>query len=131
LNWAATHRPRSNRSRQSLSRALWGGLGENVELDELVPFTVERYKRDRATSKVKRRKKVAGNWALVDSAKNVGPATINREVAVRRAGPGIDVIKELLGHADITTSARYAHVERTLLRDAVSKLAVPLFQRFR
>jgi len=44
---------------------------------------------------------------------------------LRRRGVGIDVIKELLGHADITTTMRYAHVEQELLREAVAKLDKP------
>jgi integrase len=41
---------------------------------------------------------------------------------VRTAGAGIDAIATLLGHAEITTSARYAHVVEGVLRNAVSAL---------
>jgi integrase len=41
---------------------------------------------------------------------------------VRRDGHGIDVIKELLGHAQITMSMRYAHVEDELMHNAVKGL---------
>jgi integrase len=46
---------------------------------------------------------------------------------VRRAGHGLDVIAKLLGHADVQTSARYAHVDAELLKAAVSTLAAPSF----
>lgn len=39
---------------------------------------------------------------------------------LRRRGVGLDVIQQLLGHADITTTRRYAHVEHKLMRDAVA-----------
>lgn len=41
---------------------------------------------------------------------------------LRRNGVGIDVIKDVLGHADITTTGRYAHVEQPLLREAMATL---------
>ncbi len=41
---------------------------------------------------------------------------------LRRRGVGLDVIAKLLGHSQIATSARYAHVEADLLRAAVADL---------
>jgi len=41
---------------------------------------------------------------------------------LRRRGHGLDVIAKLLGHADIKTTGRYAHVEPALLRAAVADL---------
>jgi integrase len=41
---------------------------------------------------------------------------------LRRRGVGLDVIAKLLGHSQLSTSARYAHVEPELLRAAVADL---------
>lgn len=41
---------------------------------------------------------------------------------VRRAGAGLDVIKELLGHSTLAMSARYAHLSDEHLREAVRDL---------
>ncbi len=43
---------------------------------------------------------------------------------VRRAGHGLDVLKDLLGHSTILLSNRYAHVGAEQLRDAVAGLTV-------
>jgi integrase len=40
-----------------------------------------------------------------------------------QAGVAIQVVKDLLGHQDITTTMRYAHLSPADLRDAVEKLA--------
>jgi integrase len=45
---------------------------------------------------------------------------------LRRAGTGIDVIKELLGHSNISVTMRYAHVEPAPLRAAVADLVAPV-----
>ncbi|HEY2748182.1 MAG TPA: tyrosine-type recombinase/integrase, partial [Polyangia bacterium] len=39
---------------------------------------------------------------------------------LRRRGVGLDVIQQLLGHADISTTRRYAHVEHKLMRSAIA-----------
>ena len=40
----------------------------------------------------------------------------------RRSGHGLDVIRDLLGHADIKTTARYAHVDARQVRAAVGDI---------
>jgi integrase len=41
---------------------------------------------------------------------------------LRRRGVGLDVIAQLLGHASLAMTQRYAHVEQDLLRKAVARL---------
>ena len=45
---------------------------------------------------------------------------------MRRAGIGIDVISKVLGHSNIATTTRYAHVEPELLREALNSVASPV-----
>jgi Phage integrase family len=42
--------------------------------------------------------------------------------AVRRAGGDLDVVKQLLGHAHISMTERYAHVGREQLHAAVGRI---------
>lgn len=44
---------------------------------------------------------------------------------LRRGGAGIDAIAKVLGHAQVTTATRYAHVEDATLRDAVRAMTPP------
>jgi site-specific recombinase XerD len=41
---------------------------------------------------------------------------------VRRAGGDLDVVKQLLGHAHISMTERYAHVGREQLHAAVGRI---------
>ena len=45
---------------------------------------------------------------------------------MRRAGVGIDVISKVLGHSQITTTTRYAHVGTDLLRHAMASVPAPI-----
>lgn len=42
--------------------------------------------------------------------------------AVRRAGGGLDIIMQLLGHAHVSMTMRYAHVGQEQLHDAVARI---------
>jgi site-specific recombinase XerD len=43
------------------------------------------------------------------------------------AGRSLYEVQELLGHADIRTTSRYAHLSRERLREAVEAVPVPCF----
>ena len=43
-------------------------------------------------------------------------------VRARQAGAALEVVRDLLGHADVRTTERYAHVGESELRDAVSRV---------
>lgn len=45
---------------------------------------------------------------------------------MRRMGIGIDVIGKVLGHTQITTTARYAHVGIDLLTEAMDSVPAPI-----
>jgi integrase len=44
---------------------------------------------------------------------------------LRRAGEGLDVIAEVLGHSTMTMARRYAHLGKDQVRDAMAKLPAP------
>ncbi len=79
LEWAKVEHPAGRyESRAKQLRALLG----KRRLDELSPFHVEGYKRDRAGMKVQKRCKVDGKWSVKDGSRPVGAPGINREVSM-------------------------------------------------
>lgn len=76
LTWAKVNRPKSNRARESIARALRAHLTD-LPLDELAPWHVEKYKAARREA--------------------VGPATVNREVAMLKHLAGLAAAGTLEG----------------------------------